>query len=236
MIILVLALFALVSITAASQGEQISASGIYTGKTGPTYWRVNIITADPSALVLTTTGQHPSWCSDLVGHLTSPFGPKQFSVYSTLYSMSSFPPGSKAATIGATGWQKINWIINQPSTIDYRIKQAGIWKLDGASLQTYPHDGDICPDINVVPASQGGCQFGYNTGDYDTFMGSIDTSFSPGIGDKVAIVLYSTDAQEIFVEETRTGNTAPEFPTLALPVGMLIGVIGLVYITKKREI
>jgi hypothetical protein len=29
--------------------------------------------------------------------------------------------------------------------------------------------------------------------------------------------------------------TAPEFPTLALPFGMMIGIVGLVYVTNKRE-
>ena len=28
----------------------------------------------------------------------------------------------------------------------------------------------------------------------------------------------------------------PEFPTMALPVGMIIGIMGLVYISKKREL
>jgi len=27
----------------------------------------------------------------------------------------------------------------------------------------------------------------------------------------------------------------PEFPTLALPVGMIVGIVGLVYVVKKRE-
>jgi hypothetical protein len=28
---------------------------------------------------------------------------------------------------------------------------------------------------------------------------------------------------------------APEFPTLAVPVGMMIGIVGLVYVAKKRD-
>jgi hypothetical protein len=31
------------------------------------------------------------------------------------------------------------------------------------------------------------------------------------------------------------GFVAPEFPTLALPFGMMIGIVGLVHVTKKRE-
>jgi hypothetical protein len=30
-------------------------------------------------------------------------------------------------------------------------------------------------------------------------------------------------------------NNAPEFPTLAVPVGMMIGIVGLVYVVRKRE-
>jgi hypothetical protein len=31
------------------------------------------------------------------------------------------------------------------------------------------------------------------------------------------------------------GFVAPEFPTLALPIGMMIGIVGLVYVVRKRE-
>ena len=94
----------------------------------------------------------------------------------------------------------------------------------------------------------------YNPAKYAELVGLADgnKSFVPGCGQKYAVVLYhptgtyenpaqaSHPTQAIFLVLTKPtcpdpGIPAPEFPSLALPAGMLIGMVGLVYFVRGRE-
>jgi hypothetical protein len=64
-----------------------------------------------------------------------------------------------------------------------------------------------------------------------TSTGSVKLMFvDEGISDSYGVLL-----DDITVTEDGNNVPAPEFPTLALPLAMLIGIIGVVYVIKGRE-
>jgi hypothetical protein len=219
-ILMVFAFLILVSAATANNGEQVTAKGTHTAS-GPSYWAVQVTAPDVISPILLEKKSYLSWCYDQQGTLPDPFN-RNFVAYSSLYPYSTYPTGSVAEQIDGD-WYKINWILNNPNncgvsnTYDYKITQASIWKVAGQ------------------PTTHGEID-GYDTTCFNTYYASIPTHFAVQIGDKYAVILYSKDnSQEIIVEEEKDGNTAPEFPSIALPVGMLIGIVGLVYVVKKRE-
>ncbi len=211
----------LVSGAMADSGELVHATGHHTAS-GPSYWAVQVTQPDTIAPVLLEKQSYLGWCIEQGVYLTNPFD-KDFNAYSSLYSSSSFPAGSNAQAIGSN-WQKINWVLNNDNggtvacpSYDYRIKQAAIWQLAGQ------------------PATYGEIS-GYDTSCFNAYMASIPATYWVPVTGKFAVILYNdASTQEIIIEEQRDSNTAPEFPTIALPVGMIIGVVGLVYVVKKRE-
>ena len=50
-----------------------------------------------------------------------------------------------------------------------------------------------------------------------------------------AVILYKPGYQVIIIEANYPCDNTPEFPTLALPVAMLIGVVGAVQYIKTRK-
>jgi hypothetical protein len=61
--------------------------------------------------------------------------------------------------------------------------------------------------------------------------GSVKLMFvDEGISDSYGVLL-----DDVTVTEEGNNVPAPEFPTLALPLAMLIGIIGVVYVIKGRE-
>jgi hypothetical protein len=64
-----------------------------------------------------------------------------------------------------------------------------------------------------------------------TSTGSVKLMFvDEGISDSFGVLL-----DDITVTEEGNNVPAPEFPTLALPLAMMIGIIGVVYVIKGRE-
>lgn len=135
--------------------------------------------------------------------------------------------------VNTVNWNKMNWIVNNPAA-DWRITQAAIWKLDGASGIDYP-------SARYVMATGPGS---YNNADFDTYMGLVNAqgSFVPTVGDLYVVILTRSDAdgkplsQPILIPAEVPSIPSPEFPTIALPVGMLVGMVGAVaYLRTKNE-
>jgi hypothetical protein len=219
-ILITLAILALVSVAAASNGEvvKVNIDHVY----GPSYWSIHVLTGDPTAPQILKAGDYKGWCSDYWGRIydDTTYYPRAYS--SLITGPGEWPIGSPAAS---TNWRKINYILNA-NVADYRVRQAAIWHYDGDSADAYPSYGEIS---------------GYDHTAYDNLITATEAngnSYVVGIGNDYAIVLWDSDHkwQEIFVQTKRDSSTyTPEFPSLALPVGLLIGMVGLVYTIKTRK-
>lgn len=132
--------------------------------------------------------------------------------------------------VNTVNWNKMNWIANNPAA-DWRITQAAVWKLDGASAIAYPTDN------NLVKATE------YNHADFNAYMAQVNAqgSFVPTVGDLYVVILTRSDAtgkamsQPILIPAEVPSIPSPEFPTLALPVGMLVGMVGAVAYLRTKN-
>ena len=140
---------------------------------------------------------------------------------------------SVPAKIQYANWSAINYIINhKPSGVSYKVIQAVIWHYDGA------------PDGYPNPAPPGAPLEPYSHSDYDALLSIVEANagntYVPGNTGVYAVILWQKENnQVIFVEgqmnERVPPPPVPEFPSVALPAGMVIGVVGLVYFVKGRE-
>lgn len=138
--------------------------------------------------------------------------------------------------ISSTQWNKVNWILNNPAA-DWRINQAAIWKVDGGSSEQYPSAKWVRPDTVEVG--------GYSHTAFDTYMLSVNahgTYVPTEVGDKYGVILYklkadqrSPDGQPLLIPATIPEIPSPEFPTIALPVGMIISMVGIVYTLRTKK-
>lgn len=208
-----IALLAMVSVVSAALPAPVSASITYS-LNHDHYWIVDV-TAGPTELPVGVG--YNSWCSDILHTIGN--GPHTFTAYSSID-----PLLSSQYTGPSADWNKVNWIINNKNA-DSRITQAAIWHYDGAPT------GD--PTNGAVS--------GYSHDAYINYLALVDQhgSFVPTCGQLYAVILYSDTLQVIFVERPTTtcdpGIPVPEFPSLALPAGMMIGMVGLVYFARGRE-
>jgi hypothetical protein len=218
-ILVIIGILALVSAAAAVNGDQITVNIDHNTNMGG-YWTIHVLNQAPleTAPQLLPIGDYTGFCSDYWGRVSDDktFTPN---IYSSL--VGAFPVNSPAASIN---WYKINYILNQ--NVNYKVKQAAIWHYDGDSAAAYPEYSEIS---------------GYSHTDYDNLIADTELygeSYRVGYGGKFAVVLWDEKYhyQEIFAVTLRDRNTsAPEFPSIALPVGLIIGMIGLVYTIKTRE-
>jgi hypothetical protein len=222
-ILLMIAVLALVSVASASLPNLVDVNAIYPNTVS--YWKADVLTAGAAPeLPKTDPSYIPSWCTDTDHYLTSG-STNTFMAYD---SRGSIPSG-----VPTEDWKAVNYILsNPPSNGDWRIKQAAMWHYDGMSGAAYPeHD-------NVV---------GYDHAVYNAYISEINSNketFNPQCGQSYAIILYhgppdfKTDQLQTIIVEGKTDQcqNTPEFPTLALPVAMLIGMIGAVqYIGSRKE-
>jgi len=140
--------------------------------------------------------------------------------------------------VGTIDWYRVNWIANNEfddhdasTTNDWMITQAALWRLDGASGTTHP---------------VGTYVYGYDTTKFDDYwangvMSAEAGSFVPVEGQYYVALLTKDDgkgdaAQPMLIKVPIPGTPSPEFPSIALPVAMLIGMIGVVeYVRTKKE-
>ncbi|MDG6258188.1 MAG: thioester domain-containing protein [Methanomicrobiaceae archaeon] len=115
------------------------------------------------------------------------------------------------------GWNEINWILNNKGDASEEAIQAAIWIFDG---------GEVLP--------------GYETwddgADFQYLVDNAEDDFVPGPGDVYAVIVDSGENIQCNIIEVQVPFESPEFPTLAVPVGLLVGMVGAVAVIKgKRE-
>lgn len=214
-ILLVFALLTLVSVVSAALPSLVTGEIIYP--VPQSYYNVNIKSGGSGELTNSPPVFQDSWCVDSVHHI---YANKDytFNVVSSLTNP-SFPNV-------IVKWKQINYVLNMRTTwgLDAVTTQAVLWHYDGGVIGS-----------------------GYDPTKYNAAIAATDAfilanpHWAPGCGQVYAVVLQPKEltlglqSQIIIVERPVPCTPTPEFPTLALPVGMIVGVLGLVYTVKTRE-
>ena len=213
-VILVVSLLALVSVVSA--GLPTTATGsVISGSTS--YWEVTFSSTNPLHSDMQYNRGYQGWSLSSASAISP--DANAFQIYSSI--------GTIPAMIPAVDWNKVNYIINNKGTADKYTIQAAVWHYGGIAI---PSD---------FPA--------FDQQEYDKLIAAADTNgetFVPTTGQKYAVILYAPVTgssalkgtyQLIMVELPFPSIPAPEFPSLALPVGMMLGIAGSVYYIKGRN-
>jgi hypothetical protein len=212
---LFLALIALVAVASAALPSTVDATLGHPGYVD-SYWTVNIISGGNSDLP-NSPPLYLGWCADSQEGIGT--GLHTFDVFSSLDPTNPSP-------ISDANWRKINYVINHKGTLNKYEVQTIVWMYDGGE----PAEGwwDTTPtsiDLTKVSTAMG---------DADTYVAANPT-YAPGPGDVYAVILWSgRESQAIFIE-VPIPYSSPEFPSLALPVGMMLGLVSTVYLVKNRK-
>jgi hypothetical protein len=212
-VILVVSLLALVSVVSAGLPSTATGS-VVSGSTS--YLDITFSSTNPLPSDMQYNRAYPGWSLDSTSEILP--DANTFQIYSSL--------GTIPATIPAVDWNKINYIINNKGTADKYAIQAAIW-----------HYGE-----NAIPADFPV----FDQQECDKLIAAADTNgenFVPTSGQKYAVILNvpvsgsnaPKGTQFIIVELPFPSIPAPEFPSLALPVGMMLGIAGSVYYIKGRN-
>ena len=205
-IMLVLAVIALVSVASAALPSSVTASISHPGSSS--YFDVDITSGGNT--YLPTMNDYLGWCAD--SHKIG-LGPgTTFTPYDMRYEN---PP------IHTADWNRINWILNHKNGAMPGSVQQAIWYFDNGRIGSSwaPFDETEVQALIEDANDNGG---GY-------------VPVSEGL--KYAVILYNREVlQPVFIEATiPKPPEMPEFPTLALPVAMLVGLVGVVYTIRSRE-
>jgi hypothetical protein len=206
-ILLVFAVLALVSVASAAVPALVTAHIATPGTATHSYWDVDVTTGGGD---IPAASDYVGWCADSQSGISS--GTHIFNVYSSLEA----PP----IGLPTADWQKINYVINHKDGANPSTIQAVIWHYDGGVIPwTYPLEPvDNAKVADLIAAAEA------------------NPSYVPGPGDIYAVILWSSrTAQPLFIEIPIPTIPSPEFPTLALPVAMLIGVVGAVQYVRARK-
>lgn len=186
---------------------------------GEAYINVQLSNIDPGYDI--ENGDYWGWCVDGDDIIYYPVNYNDCRLYS---SYDDAVPNY----VAVDDWDKINYIVNQfrdgayPAAT-YREVQAAIWYFT-------PRDNDV----SYYVANAG---WTINDAIYQTILADANNGgdgFFPGYNDVVGIVCDNGDCvQVVFVEIVFT--PVPEFPVLAVPVGLLVGMVGVVAMIKGRE-
>ena len=180
----------------------------------PSYFNIEVTSsADQTTLPL---GTYTGWCSDSNTFIT-PGTSYDFTAYSTLIDNPP-PPGP-----APEDWYKVNYILNNDVGMQWKAIQAAFWKYDGGIPNNWIYDIGDYDDLYADAQANG-----------EGFESVCDPTKQSSF--RYAIILYKPGVQTIFLEQTKecTPNV-PEFPSMALPVGMLIGLVGVVFVIKTRK-
>jgi hypothetical protein len=214
---LFIALIALVAVASAALPTPVEATIGYTGYTPvPEYWVVHITNGGNTDLP-NSGPAYLGWCADSQATITP--GSHTFDVWSSLDPLN---PGK----ISLVNWQKINYVINHKGTLNKYEIQTIVWTYDGGK----PKDGWW----NATPTSIDWTKVNTAMTNADAYVAA-HPGYAPGAGDVYAVILYSGRSTQAIFIEVPIPYSSPEFPSVALPVGMMLGVISAVYIVKNRE-
>jgi hypothetical protein len=224
-ILIVLTLLAIVSVASAALPTSVQATASYP-YTGTSYWKVVISSTNPVGNTELPVHMYVGWCSD-VGHVWQPDG-NTFTPYSTLTPVPSVIP--------TANWSAINYIINHKGSYDWKVIQAVIWHYDGWGH--YPgQTGKYPTHWSIEP---------YSRTSYDNLLAQVEanagSTYVPGAGKIYGVILWQKENnQAIFVEANIDDIVrippppVPEFPSVALPAAMMVGMVGAVYFIKGRD-
>jgi hypothetical protein len=218
---MVIALFAMVSVASATLPSSITAYVSYEGTSS--YFDLHVVTTTGGDDTdLAPSHIYPNtWCVDAgQGNYITP------GVIQTFNVKSSLPNPDWPITNPVVKWQSVNYVINNKATMDKYSIQRVLWNYDGD-----PNFVWGSPDMTKVANSI------KSTDDYLLLHPTWKPTFC---SEKYAVILDSPDAVQLLMVEMPMDNCvypppAPEFPTMALPAGMIIGIVGLVYAIKGRE-
>jgi hypothetical protein len=217
-ILLVFAVLALVSVASAALPSQVTATIAKPGSA--TYFGVDVTNGGGEIPV----AYYDGWCEDWQTYSSSYIGiPTIFDVYSSLDQ-----PKIDQSGMPSANWNKINYVINNYDLGDANAAtlQSVFWYygFDSADGWVPPVVlGTIDPTVKATIIA-----------DADTNGGAYVPSH---LGEYYAVVLWSTEtAQPAFIVLPIPDIPVPEFPTLALPIAMMIGVVGAVeYVRTRKE-
>jgi hypothetical protein len=183
----------------------------------PSYFNIQVTySADQNILPL---GTYTGWCSDSQTNIQSgkSYG---FTAFSTL--IDNPPSQAEAPGIKSVDWHRDNYILNNDANQQWQAIQAAFWHYDGGIPQTWSYNHGVYDALIAAATPHGG------------YVPECDPTKQSSF--KYAIILYTPGVQTIFLEKTTECTPdVPEFPSMALPVGMLIGLVGLVFVIKTRE-
>ncbi len=210
-ILLVFAVLALISVASAALPSQVTATIASPGTATHSYWDVDVTNGGGD---IPAASDYVGWCADSVWTLNP--GTHIFNVYSSLEAL---PAG-----LPTVNWNKVNYVINHKDGANAATIQAVIWYYDHGEITWNP----------AAPLGP------VNAADRAALIAAADANgvgYVPGPGDIYAVILWSSrTVQPVFIELPIPTIPSPEFPTLALPVAMLIGVVGAVqYIRARKE-
>ena len=171
---------------------------------------------------LPNADNYVGWCSDANHDIKTP-ATLYFTVYSSLNPVPT-PP------VPPANWNKINYVLNNDHGANQYVIQAVIWHYDGDVDPAIPPGFEELYAVIVNDADKNGA------------------AFDPECGQKYAVILFHeagtfesveqpqpTQATIIVLKKTCDGTSVPEFPSLAVPAGMMIGMVGLVYFVRGRK-
>jgi hypothetical protein len=170
------------------------------------YWDVDVTVGGGD---IPAANDYIGWCSDTGSGITA--GSHVFNVYSSLGSIpSGLPP---------MDWAAANWIINNKGNADKCTVQTAIWHFDGAPHTWCPVDPDEYERLVTGGTAASAAHY------------------MPGVGENYAAILWDArvGGQPVFIGIPVPEIPSPEFPTLALPVALMIGIVGAVQYIKTRK-
>ena len=207
-ILLVIAVLALVSVASAALPAQIDA--VITYPASASYWNVRVLNGGGDII---TGADYAGWCGSSKHALSQ--GQATFNVYSSL--------GTLPAGLPIVNWNKVNYVLNHDQGANAATLQQVFWYYDGGSYAWNP-DAPLGP---------------FDGTKYAALIAAADAnggSYVPGPGNDYAVILWSArTAQPVFITLPIPEIPSPEFPTLALPVALLIGVVGAVHSVRSRK-
>ena len=205
-ILLVFAVIALVSIASAALPASVTATVGYPGPAS--YFDVAITSG--GNFDLPNANNYLGWCTD--------------SQINGLGSGNTFVPydsrGTLPTGINTVDWNRVNYVINHKNGASKGAIQQVIWYYDGGRT-TWSGAPYLESEVTQLKA------------DADANGGAYVPTAS---GENYVVILWrSTNVQTVVIEVPIPGIPTPEFPTLALPIAMMIGVVGAVQYVRARK-
>jgi hypothetical protein len=206
-ILLVIAVLALVSVVSAALPAQVTADITYPGSAS--YWNVDVTSGGGDI----PAAGYAGWCGSSTNGIGQ--GHYTFDVYSSL--------GSLPALLPPMDWNKVNYVINHDQGANAATLQQVFWHYDSGYYFWNPN----------APLGP------FDQNKYDAIIADAELnggSYVPGPGNDYAVILWSSrNAQPVFIQLPIPEIPSPEFPTIALPVAMLIGLVGAVQYVRSRK-